>query len=107
MAAGTLEEMIGAPPGDIRSLFGGGFQDLDLVQEANGSQRGNCQGSGNRTDVKAIRSILMTRESDQKMPVVVTDQDARMAKVILPIPLKCQARARRESRQKAIDPGET
>jgi hypothetical protein len=101
--AGSLEEMIGAPSGDIRSLFSGGFQDLDLVQEANGSQRSNCQGSGNRTDVKPIRPVVKTRESDQKVP----EQDTKLAKMISPISLKCQAGARRESRQNVVDPGET
>jgi hypothetical protein len=66
---------------DVESRRVVGFQ---IVQRTNASGWGNYEGSSNgmEVEVEAMRRMVKRSEDDQQVAVVVTDQEAKMAKVI-------------------------
>jgi hypothetical protein len=56
--------------------------DSDVVQKGNASGPGDYQRSSNGMEVEALSRMVKRWEDDQRVAVVVTDQDSKIAKVI-------------------------
>jgi hypothetical protein len=64
---------------DVRSRS---VVDFESVQKATASGRGQYEGSNNGMEVEALTRMVKRQKYDQKVAVVVADQDSKIAKVI-------------------------
>jgi hypothetical protein len=55
---------------------------FEIVQKANTSGGGDYRGNSNGMEVEALRRMANNWEDDQKVAVVVIEDESRMAKVI-------------------------
>jgi phosphoribosylanthranilate isomerase len=56
--------------------------DFETIQKANASSRGSHQRSVRRMEVGSMKRMVKSWEGNQRVAVVVTDEDSKMAKVI-------------------------
>jgi glutamate-1-semialdehyde aminotransferase len=79
--------------------------DFEIVQRTNTPGWGNHQGSSNgiELEVEAMRRTMKKWEDDQKVSVVVTDQDARMASVIRESPWNVRHEHNANHTKKTVD----
>jgi hypothetical protein len=71
-----------APIIDMDEGGSGRVVDCEMVQKETASGRGSHPGSSDGMEVKAMRLMVKRGEDDEKVSVVVTDEDWKMVKVI-------------------------
>jgi hypothetical protein len=60
---------------DMVDVGGGRVVDFEMIQKTTASGRGNYQGSSNGMEVEALKRMVKRLEDDQKVAIVVTDED--------------------------------